>query len=64
MAKVAVVFPGQGSQYVGMGQGFFEASDEAKELFQLAEAASGRPITQLCFEGPMEELTRTVRWRW
>ncbi len=60
MAKVAVVFPGQGSQYVGMGQGFFEASDQAKELFELAEAASGRPIRQLCFEGPMEELTQTV----
>jgi len=60
MAKVAVVFPGQGSQYVGMGAAWCEASPKAKEVFDLAGEASGLPLAKLCFEGPMEELTRTV----
>lgn len=60
MQKVAVVFPGQGSHYVGMGKALFDASDEAKELFSLAEEASGLPIQRLCFEGPLDELTLTV----
>jgi [acyl-carrier-protein] S-malonyltransferase len=60
MAKIAVVFPGQGSQYLGMGQGFFDASQQAQELFNLAEVASGRPLRELCFQGPLDELTQTV----
>ncbi len=60
MAKVAVVFPGQGSQYVGMGAAWCEASPKAKEVFGLAGEASGLPLAKLCFEGPMEELTLTV----
>lgn len=60
MAVIAVVFPGQGSQYVGMGQAFFEASAAAREIFAAAEAASGLDIQRLCFEGPMDELTQTV----
>lgn len=43
MAKVAVVFPGQGSQYLGMGQAWMETSSQARELFSLAEQASGLP---------------------
>ncbi len=60
MASIAVVFPGQGSQYVGMGQGFCASSPQAKELLSQAEEASGLPIGRLCFEGPLEELTLTV----
>ncbi len=60
MQKVAVVFPGQGSQYIGMGKALFEASQEAREVFSLAEEASGLSIERLCFEGPLEELTLTV----
>lgn len=60
MAKIAVVFPGQGSQYVGMGQAFCEASRQAAEIFALADEAAGAPIQKLCFEGPMDELTLTV----
>jgi len=60
MAKIAVVFPGQGSQLVGMGQAFFDASAVAREIFAQAEAASGLPLARLCFEGPMDDLTRTV----
>jgi [acyl-carrier-protein] S-malonyltransferase len=58
--KVAVVFPGQGSQYVGMGKALYDASQDAREVFALAEDASGLPIQRLCFEGPMDELTQTV----
>lgn len=60
MSRTAFLFPGQGSQYVGMGQDLFEADSAARRLFDLAEAATGLPLKRLCFEGPMEELTLTV----
>ncbi|MDO9533256.1 MAG: ACP S-malonyltransferase [Deltaproteobacteria bacterium] len=60
MALVAFLFPGQGSQYVGMGQDLFEADPGARELFDLAEDTTGLPLKRLCFTGPMEELTLTV----
>ncbi|MFA5110439.1 MAG: ACP S-malonyltransferase [Desulfobaccales bacterium] len=60
MALIAFLFPGQGSQYVGMGQDLFEADPAARELFDLAEAATGLALKRLCFEGPMDELTLTV----
>ena len=60
MAIVTFLFPGQGSQYVGMGQDLFEADPGARELFGLAEETTGLPLKRLCFTGPMEELTLTV----
>ena len=60
MAKIAFLFPGQGSQYVGMGADMFEADPAAKELLELSEDVTGLPLKRLCFEGPMEELTETV----
>ena len=55
--KIAVLFPGQGSQDLGMGQKFIESSESARELLAMAEAVSGSPLGKLCNEGPMEELT-------
>ncbi|MCS7278663.1 MAG: ACP S-malonyltransferase [Thermodesulfobacteriaceae bacterium] len=56
---IALIFPGQGSQYLGMGKEFYENFKEVKELFERAEALTEIPITKLCFEGPLEELTQT-----
>ncbi len=56
---LALVFPGQGSQYLGMGKDFWEASSKAKEIFSLAEELTGIPVKRLVFEGPLEELTLT-----
>lgn len=60
MNKIAFLFPGQGSQKVGMGQDLAQKFGSAKEIFDTAERVTGLPITQLCFEGPMEDLTQTV----
>jgi [acyl-carrier-protein] S-malonyltransferase len=60
MAFIAFIFPGQGSQYVGMGQDLYDADPEARDLFKQAEAITRLPLKRLCFSGPMEELTETV----
>ncbi|WP_134700339.1 ACP S-malonyltransferase [Ammoniphilus sp. YIM 78166] len=60
MAKVALIFPGQGSQYVGMGKEALEKSSAAAAVFAKADKALGLPLTQLCLEGPEEQLKLTV----
>ncbi|WP_373497839.1 ACP S-malonyltransferase [Desulfococcus sp.] len=60
MKKIAFLFPGQGSQSVGMGKDVFEAYDVVRDRFQAAEEITGLPISRLCFEGPMAALTETV----
>lgn len=56
---VAFIFPGQGSQKVGMGRALAEAYPEARDAFGQADAALGEPLSRLCFEGPEEQLTLT-----
>jgi [acyl-carrier-protein] S-malonyltransferase len=57
--SIAWVFPGQGSQLVGMGRDLAASYDTAREVFEEADATLDMPISRLCFEGPEEELTRT-----
>jgi len=58
--SIAVIFPGQGSQFVGMGREFLESEPEAGKLMDLADSISSAPLRKLCLEGPMEELTKAV----
>lgn len=57
--NIAFVFPGQGSQEVGMGQALVEAYPAAREIFEQADDMLGFPLSRLCFEGPDEELNDT-----
>ena len=57
--KVAFLFPGQGSQYIGMGKDLLESFPYVKEIFDYTDEICKRNISKLCFEGPMEELTLT-----
>ncbi len=58
-SKLAFIFPGQGSQSVGMGKEFFDSWAFARRCFEMADEVCGAPVSRLCFEGPYEELTRT-----
>lgn len=58
--KVAFLFPGQGSQAVGMGKDLYENFDAAKNVFDTADKTLEKSITKICFEGPEEDLKLTV----
>lgn len=58
--KIGFLFPGQGAQFVGMGKDFAEAYAPAKSLFERASDVLGYRLDKLCFEGPEDELTRTL----
>ncbi|HWP34079.1 MAG TPA: acyltransferase domain-containing protein, partial [Thermodesulfobacteriota bacterium] len=60
-SELAVVFPGQGSQRVGMGRALCERFALARRTFEEADAALGFPLSRLCFEGPEAELRLTER---
>lgn len=57
--KTAWIFPGQGSQYVGMGRDLYDHQPAAREVFDLADHVLGFDLTRLCFEGPEAELMAT-----
>ena len=59
--KIAFVFPGQGSQRVGMGWELWENFEEVKALYEEAAAALGYDVRELSFNGPLEELNKTYR---
>jgi [acyl-carrier-protein] S-malonyltransferase len=58
--NISFVFPGQGSQKVGMGKDLYEKFDSARSVFHEADKVLGVSLTKLCFEGPEEELRQTV----
>lgn len=60
MAKRALIFPGQGSQYAGMGKELAENFAAARDTFAEADEALGFSLSKLCFEGPEEELKLTT----
>ena len=60
MGKTAYIFPGQGSQAVEMGKDLYEASPAARAVFQQADEILGYSISELCFEGPEEDLKPTA----
>jgi [acyl-carrier-protein] S-malonyltransferase len=60
MSKIAWIFPGQGSQAIGMGKALAAVSPEAANVFETADRIAGRSISGLCFRGPQSELAKTI----
>ena len=59
MGSIAFIFPGQGSQYVGMAKDIAEHSSEAREIVAEADEILGFSLSKVCFEGPEDELRQT-----
>jgi [acyl-carrier-protein] S-malonyltransferase len=59
MTNIAVIFPGQGSQTIGMGRDFYDRYPRARGVFEEADRTLNQPLSKLCFEGPPEELQLT-----
>lgn len=57
---ITAFFPGQGAQHEQMGLSLYENSEAAKRIFECAGDVTGQSVTKLCFESPMEELSRTI----
>ncbi len=60
MRPVGFLFPGQGAQFAGMGRDFYQQSPAAKAVFDRADQLLGYSLSKICFDGPEDELTRTL----
>jgi [acyl-carrier-protein] S-malonyltransferase len=60
MKKIVFLFPGQGSQYPGMGQELYQEFGFVREIFEMADEVCKKHVSRLCFKGPMESLTETA----
>lgn len=58
--KIAVLFPGQGSQFLGMGREFIDSDSDCAAIMEMAASVCEFPLATLCQDGPMEELTRAI----
>ncbi|MBR1460145.1 ACP S-malonyltransferase [bacterium] len=58
--KIAFIFPGQGAQMVGMGKDLYDNYQEAKNVFDRANEVLGKKITEICFNGPEDDLKQTI----
>ena len=60
MGKIAFIFPGQGSQAVGMGKSLYENYGVSKKVYETADKVLNKSVTKLCFEGPEDALKQTI----